>query len=108
VRDWLERNTPPQSRILTDRDDLVLLRDREILGPRQVAVNIFRSGPEQANLFLETSGAMARKDLERLRRIAIDHNADAVVVSWRVEGAPYADDMFSVVPVRDAIARTRR
>jgi hypothetical protein len=97
VRAWLERNTPRQARILTDRDDLVLLRDRVILGPRQVAVNVYKGGFGEASLFLRTSQAMAARDIARLEEIATSHDADFIVVGWPVESAAYSDGTFSVL-----------
>jgi hypothetical protein len=107
VREWLVRNTPPGARILTDRDDMILLRDRVILGPRQVAANIYKPAPEEAELFLRTSRAMEAKDTERVKDLAESYDADVVVVAWRVDGAAFADDAFSVIPVRKGQVRTR-
>jgi hypothetical protein len=107
VRKWLASNTPPGARILTDRDDLILLRDRVILGPRQVAVNIYKPTPEETGLFLHTSRAMEAKDTARVKELAESSDADFFVVAWRVDGAAYADDNFSVVPVGKDPARRR-
>jgi hypothetical protein len=107
VREWLVRNTAPGARILTDRDDMILLRDRVILGPRQVAVNIYKPTPEEADLFLRTSRAMEAKDTERVKALAESYDADVVVVAWRVDGAAFADDAFSVIPVRKGQAGKR-
>jgi hypothetical protein len=107
VREWLARNSPPGARILTDRDDMILLRDRVILGPRQVAVNIYKPTPEETEIFLGTSRAMAAKDTERVKALAQSYDADFVVVAWRVDGAAFMDDLFSVIPVRRGQAWTR-
>jgi hypothetical protein len=99
VRAWLLENTAPGSRILTDRDDLVLLRDRVILGPRQVAVNVYKGTPQDSALFLQTTEAMKARDLARLKALAAAQAADVVVVTWPVPGEVYTDGTFSVVPI---------
>ena len=107
VREWLMKNAPPGARILTDRDDLILLRDRIILGPRQVAVNIYRPTPAESELFLRTAASMKARDTERIRELAQSCGADFVVVDWRVEGAEFADDSFSVMKIRTDALRPR-
>jgi hypothetical protein len=102
VIQWSRENTPPNSRILTDRDELVLLRDREIVGPRQVAAVPPRAGvelPGMTQIFFETERAIQSHDLAEVQGLAMTFGADFVVVPWRVDGAPYHDDYFSVVPV---------
>jgi hypothetical protein len=107
VREWLTRNTPPGSRVLTDRDDLILLRDRIILGPRQVAANIYKPTTEEADLFLRTSRAMEAKDTAKVKELAEAYDADVVVIAWRVDGADYADDAFSVILMRKSQVQKR-
>lgn len=100
---WIRENTPPSARILTDRDEFILLRDREIMGPRQVAVVPPRSGvevPAFAQAFFEVRQVMQSHDLARAERLAVTFGADYVVVPWHVDSAPFHDDYFSVVPVR--------
>lgn len=100
VRDWFVSNTPPGTRILTNRDDMILLRDRVILGPRQVSATTYRATLEETEIFLRTSQAMAKSDTEQVKQIAAYYDADFVVVPWRVDGAVFADNNFSVIPVR--------
>ena len=107
VRQWLASNTPSQARILTDRDDLVLLLDKVILGPRQVAVHSYKGTKGQASLFLRTTQAMAARDVPHLREIAAEYGADFAVVAWRSNMAIYADDAFSVIPLRPTGTRPR-
>ena len=99
---WTRENTAPNSRILTDRDELVLLRDRQIVGPRQVAAVPPRDNvelPDSTQLFFQTKQAMQSRDLAQVQRLAMSFGADFVVVPWRVDGAPFHDDDFSVVSV---------
>lgn len=98
VRDWLERETPPDSRVLTERDDLVLVRGRKIIGPRQVTATIFKPTQAEADAYLETTRAMRSRSIDRVLEVARRHCADFAVVPWRVEGAAYADDYFSAIP----------
>lgn len=106
VRDWLRENTRPGTRILTDRDDLVLLRDRVILGPRQVAVQIFKGTPQDSALFLQTTQAMAIRDLVQVKELATRHGVDLAVVPWPVPGAIYGDGTFWVVAMRPGVPRS--
>jgi hypothetical protein len=101
VRQWLTGNTPPGAKILTSRDDLLLLRDKVIVGPRQVGATTYYATAEQTDLFLQTSRAIGAKDTERLRALATTIGVDFVVVPWRIEGAPFADEDFSVIDVRN-------
>lgn len=103
--EWLRRNTPPGSRILTDRDEFLLLAGWEIVGPRQVAAVPSRTATELPSLsviFFETKEAIRSHDTARVARLAATYDADYFVVPWPVEGAAYRDRYFSVVPVPEA------
>jgi hypothetical protein len=97
VREWLQANTPSQARILTDRDDMILLRDRVVVGPRQTVVKAFDATLERTEFFLQLTRAMEARDTARLRELARACSADFVVVPWRADGALYVDDDFSVI-----------
>jgi hypothetical protein len=97
VRQWLSANAGWGARILTDRDDLILLRDKTIIGTRQAGAMAYYVTGEEADVFLQTSRAMARRDLPSLARIAQAHKVDFIVVPWKVAGAAYSDEDFSVV-----------
>lgn len=102
VISWLRQNTPPGARILTDRDELVLVREREIVGPRQVAAVPPRAGvelPDLAQIYFWTQQALRDHDFARLERIAEMCGADFIVIPWNTAGAIYSDSYFSVVPV---------
>jgi hypothetical protein len=102
VRAWLQANAPRGARILTDRDDMVLLRGVVIMGPRQVGATTFYTTPEQAELFLETSRAMASRNLHRLIELGRLLGADFIVIPWRADGiAAFADNDFSVIAMRN-------
>jgi hypothetical protein len=100
---WIRDNTPPGARILTDRDELVLLRDREIVGPRQVAAVPPKFGvelPAMTQMVFRTMEAMQSHDTPSVQRLAESYGADFFVVAWPVETALYRDNYFSVVRVR--------
>lgn len=97
VRGWLAANAQPGARILTDRDDMILLRDRTIVGPRQVGATTYYVTSQITDVFLETQRAMAARDLARVKALAASQHADFVVVPWRVAGAAYSDEDFSVL-----------
>ena len=102
VISWLRQNTPPGTRILTDRDELILLREREIVGPRQISAVPPRAGvelPDLAQIYFWTQQALREHDFARLERIAEMCGADFIVVPWNAAGAVYSDNYFSVVPV---------
>lgn len=106
VREWLARNTPPGARILTNRDDLILLRERVIVGTRQVGATAYYATQEEARLFLETSQAMAARDAKRVSELARAYGADYVVLPWPLEGALFSDPNFSVLRVPRDASRT--
>ncbi len=101
VREWLQANTPSQARILTDRDDMILLRDRVVVGPRQTVVKAFDATLERTQFFFQLTRAMEARDTARLRELARACTADFVVVPWRADGALYVDDDFSVIAFRN-------
>jgi hypothetical protein len=101
VREWLQANTPSQARILTDRDDMILLRDKVVVGPRQTVVKAFDATLEGTQFFLQLTSAMEAKDTVRLRELAKACSADFVVVPWRADRALYVDDDFSVIAFRN-------
>jgi len=100
---WIRDNTAPGIRILTDRDELILLRDREIVGPRQVAAVPRKFGvelPAMTQMVFRTMETMRSRDTQRVERLAESYGADFFVVAWQVENALYRDNYFSVVRVR--------
>jgi hypothetical protein len=100
---WIRGNTPRGTRILTSRDELLLLRDREVIGPRQVAQVPARAGvelPAMSQLFVRTEEAIRSRDTDRVERLAKAYGADFFVVPWRAEGAAYVDQYFSIIAVR--------
>ena len=97
VRGWLQANTKWGDRILTDRDDLLLLHERNVIGPRQVGASTYYATSGDTDVFRETSRAIAGRDLDALLAIARRQKAAYVVVPWRVAGARFSDGEFSVV-----------
>jgi hypothetical protein len=100
---WLEANTAPGSRILSDRDELVMLSPRwDIVGPRQI-VGVPRTGfdsPEMTTAYFEVKDAIRAQDTRRMARLARKYGVDYFIVPWAVDGAVYGDRYFSVVKVR--------
>jgi hypothetical protein len=104
VLGWLRDNTPPGATILSDRDELVLLRDRQILGPRQVAAvpSVHKAElPDHARIFLETRKALRGRDEGAIRSLGRAWSVDYAVVPWRAKDAVYADEYFSVIRVTE-------
>jgi len=102
--EWFRANTSPDTRILTDRDEFVLLRDWEIIGPRQVAAVPPRFGveiPEMSEVFFRTKEAMRSGNTAKVRELALKYGADYAVVPWRVPRAIYTDDYYSVIALID-------
>jgi hypothetical protein len=100
---WFVENTPPGTRILTDRDDLLLLREHEVVGPRQVAAVPPRPGielPSSTQLYFWTRSALNDRDLEGLLHLARICGAEYVVVPWPTAGSVYSDGFFSIVAAR--------
>ena len=100
---WIRDNTPSDAHILTDRDELYLLRGRTIVGPRQVAAVPPQYGVERpavVEAFFQTTEALQSLDTARVERVAISYGADFFVVPWRDENALYRDEYFSVVATR--------
>lgn len=108
VRRWLQAHTPQGSRILTDRNDMILLRDRVVVGPRQVGATAFSTNERLVDTFLETSRVMRGENLGRVLEVARQFQTDFAVVPWRVDGAPYSDPWFSVVSAGTAPLRASR
>lgn len=99
VRSWLQDHTPPGARILTDRDDMILLRGKTIVGPRQVGATTYGVTGRQVDAFLHTSQAIKDRDTVRVMALAREYGVDFAVVPWPVPGALYADESFSVLRV---------
>jgi len=100
VSAWIKANTPSNARILTDRDDLVLLSDKIIIGSRQVGVTTFYASQEHADAFFWAADAFNSRDTAKVERVARALDADYFVVPWPVDRPAYADEHFSVVAVR--------
>ena len=97
---WIRDNTPSDARILTDRDEFILLRDREIVGPRQVAAVPPRMGvelPAMTEVLFQTTQALQSRNTARVELVASAYGADYFVVPWPVENALYRDEYFSVL-----------
>jgi hypothetical protein len=101
VRRWIEGNTSPGSRILTNRDDMILLRHYVIIGPRQVGATTYYATPEMTALFLDLSQAIASKDTARVAQLGKANQAHFAVVPWTAPGAVYSDPYFSVIDLRN-------
>jgi hypothetical protein len=101
---WLRDNTLPGATILSDRDELILLRDRKLLGPRQVAAvpSVHKAElPDHTRIFLETGRVMRGHDTEAVRSLGRGWGVDYAVVPWRAKDAVYADEYFSVIRIAE-------
>lgn len=101
VRHWIERNSLTGSRILTNRDDMILLRHYVIIGPRQVGATTYYATPEMTNLFLELSQAIASRDTARVMQLARANRAHFAIVPWAQPGAAFVDHDFSILDLRN-------
>lgn len=112
ARRWLEDHPDSYHRLLTDRDEFMLL-NRSVVGPRQVAVAPTDSldadsAATFSRAFFETRAALEHRDLDALLRIARRIGADMVVIPWSVPDAVYRDSHFSLVPVKSDTAKSGR
>ena len=53
--------------------------------------------PEMGEVFFRTKEVMHSGDTAKVRELAIKYGADYAVVPWRVPGAIYTDDYYSVI-----------
>ena len=111
VRQWLSENPWVFNKLMSDRDELILL-NRPIVGPRQVAAAPTQSiSADKSELltkaFFDTKAALRSRDLAAVMQVGRSNGADIAVVPWKVAGALYQDSYFSVVritPERDQAA----
>ncbi len=104
VRRWLSENPGAYHKILSDRDELMLL-NRPIIGPRQVAAAPVKviSGEESELLtkaFFDTKVALSSRDLDTVMQVGRRYGADIAVVPWKVANALYQDSYYSVVGIK--------
>ena len=100
LRKWAEENLPPDSIVLTDRDDLFNSK-LNLVGTRQQAV---LANPQDDPAFLMTSfeftrRAMEGRNLSALLIKARELGATHVLVTWPEAHFVYRDDKFSIVAV---------
>jgi hypothetical protein len=100
VINWLELNTNAGDVILTNRDELSLLRATTIgntagfLKCRNLFSMDRREWQEQV---LEYARALSLRDFEAIRRLALKYHAKYAVVPWIMPAAEYSDHTYSVV-----------
>ena len=100
---WLSENPQTFNKLLSDRDELILL-NRPIVGPRQVAAAPTQSiSIEEIKLltkaFFDTKTALRSRDLATVMQVGRSYGADIAVVPWQVANALYQDSYFSVVRI---------
>jgi len=57
--------------------------------------------PEMSEVFFRTKEAMRSGNTAKVRKLALKYGADYAVVPWRVPGAIYTDDYYSVIALID-------
>ncbi|MCG6533931.1 MAG: hypothetical protein L7F78_04425 [Syntrophales bacterium LBB04] len=97
---WLELNTDAGDVVLTNRDELYLLRATTIGNTVgfltcQTLFSIDRR--EWSEQVLEYARALSARDLKAIRRLAEKYHAKYAVVPWMVPTAEYSDRIYSVV-----------
>jgi hypothetical protein len=103
VQRWLSENQWAFHKILSDRDELMLL-NRPIVGPRQVAaaagkVISWEETELLTKAFLDTKAAFRSRDLATVMQVGRSYGADIAVVPWKVANALYQDSYFAVVSI---------
>jgi hypothetical protein len=111
VRRWLSENPLIFKKLISNHDDLILL-NRAIVGPRQLAVAPFESiSNKESELltkaFFETEAAFKSHDLETVMEVGKRYGADTAVVPWKVDNALYQDSYFSVVRINSKQGKVR-
>lgn len=100
LRMWAEKNLPPESIVLTDRDDL-FDSNLHLVGTRQQAV-LANPQDDPASLmanFEFTRRTMESRNLPALLAKARELGATHVLVPWPEAHAVYLDDKFSLIVV---------
>lgn len=104
VIDWLERHAGPDDRVLTNLNEFHMSRVKAIgpfLGIVSLDVWDVRR-TKWADTLEAIDGALAARNLAAILELAREVGATFAVVDWRVEGAAYADENYSVVRVPPA------
>ena len=104
VRRWLSENPGAYHKILSDRDELMLL-NRPIVGPRQAAAAPGKviSADESELLtkaFFDTKVALSSRDVNRVMQVGRHYGADIAIVPWKAANALYQDSYYSVVGIK--------
>ena len=104
VRRWLSENQGAYHKILSDRDELMLL-NRPIVGPKQVAAAPGKviSGEESELLtkaFFDTKAALSSRDVDTVMQVGRRYGADIAVVPWKAVNALYQDSFYSVIGIK--------
>lgn len=100
LRVWLDLNAYPWTRVLTNRDDLCLLK-LTLVGSRQSAA-VAAISPKSGVWIEELSDAqkaLGSGKTEEVIRVAQKHGAELAVTPWPVTGALYSDEFFSVIRI---------
>jgi hypothetical protein len=100
LRMWAEKNLPPESIVLTDRDDL-FDSNLHLVGTRQQAV-LANPQDDPASLmanFEFTRRTMESRNLPALLAKARELGATHVLVTWPEAHFVYQDDKFSLIAV---------
>jgi hypothetical protein len=99
---WLRTHAGPEQRILTNRDDLFLLRST-VVGTSNGFLNLDIRSPLRLiwhQQVLELDAALAAKDSQRVRELARKYDIDYTVLPWTEEGAAFSNGGFSIIVTR--------
>jgi hypothetical protein len=103
VLEWLEMNCKGSDRVLTDRNEVLLLKCSAV-GPfvamQGLAINTVARRSWQQEM-RDVAAALRTSDMEEVRRAGAKYGATLAVVPWPVQEAVYRDELFSVVRLRD-------
>jgi hypothetical protein len=107
LRKWLDRNARPQTRALTNRDDLVLSK-LTLVGSRQSAVVAASTAKAMTWLdeLSDAQKALSSGKTEEVVRVAQKYRAELAVIPWRATNAVYSDQFFSVVRIPPVASRS--
>ncbi|HEX2852168.1 MAG TPA: hypothetical protein VHO24_02940 [Opitutaceae bacterium] len=100
---WLEANTDPSDRVLTNRDDLYVLPAR-VVGTSNGFLNTSSASLQRIGWSAirgRLSDAIGNRDLQAIIALGAECSARFAVVPWKVSGARFTTDNFSIICVLD-------
>jgi hypothetical protein len=100
LRAWFNQNVQPYTRVLTDRDDLALLKLTLIGAFQPVVIAPSSHATEEGmDALFDTRKAISSGRIEEVIIVAQAYHAELAIVPWFVADAVYCDRFFSVIRV---------